>query len=221
VPLSLSKLGIPATLRRLQGRGFKDRLLHPHDEWWDRRLGVHTFGFSPAIGTLADADWRGCYVPTAYRDIQRMLRHVRLGPDDVFVDLGSGLGRAVFAARHAGARRAVGVEIDERLAAGAMENLRNSRLGERGIEFFCMGADAYVPRDCSVVFIYNAFGGTSLRAVLANLRADLARSPRALRVVYFNPVLESLLHEAAFLTRTDHWPAGRADHPVSFWQAAA
>ena len=67
-------------LSSLRGRGFKHRLLHPYDEFWDRRLGVRTFGFIPAVGTMRDEHWQGHYQATPYRDIFAVLRHARVGP---------------------------------------------------------------------------------------------------------------------------------------------
>ena len=104
-------MAMSALLDRVRGRGYKARLLRPRDEFWDRRLGVRTFGHIPAVGTPDAAAWQGHYEATSYRDLFLMLRRVGIGPDDVYVDLGCGMGRTVFAAEWLGARRAVGVEV--------------------------------------------------------------------------------------------------------------
>lgn len=216
--MQIAALSLPSFLR-LGGKGLKTRLLHPHDELWDRRFGIGTFGYKPDQGLHSDPDWRCHYSPTAYAEIFRMLRHVRLGPDDVFVDLGCGLGRTVFAASHLGARRAIGVEIDEELANGAQANRQRSRFDAgRGIEFVCMGAEAFTPSDCTVVFVYNAFGAGTLQTVLERLAADVARHPREVRIVYFNPTFEPVLERMPGLTRVDHWTKPPERHPVSFWR---
>src|SRR5262249_23036375 len=132
-------LELAVMLNHLRGRGYKDRLLNPHDELWDRRLGVRTFGFHPASGR-PEGDWRLHYTPVPYRDMFRFLRIIELSSDDVFTDLGSGLGRAVFAASWTGARRAIGVEIVEHLCEKAEENRRQSRLANRDIKFICTHA---------------------------------------------------------------------------------
>ena len=84
-------------LNRFRGRGYKTRLLNPHDEFWDRRLGVRTFGFHPGTGNAGDPDWQVHYAPTPYSEIFRLLNLVDLSNEDVFVDLGSGMGRTTFA----------------------------------------------------------------------------------------------------------------------------
>src|SRR4029078_235190 len=85
------------TAEGYQARGIKARLLNPYDAYWDWKLGINTFCYHPASNER-ESDWKVHYPPTPYRDIFDLLRVVKLNGDDVFVDLGSGLGRAVFAA---------------------------------------------------------------------------------------------------------------------------
>src|SRR5262245_52502887 len=115
-------------LGRIRGNGIKSRLLNPYDALWDARLGIRTFGYHPAIGIQGKSDWRLHYTPTPYSDIFNLLRVVKLNEDDIFVDLGSGLGRAVFAASRMGAARSIGIEIVQDLFERAEENQRRSRL---------------------------------------------------------------------------------------------
>src|SRR5690349_11676587 len=116
---------------RYRGLGYKARLFNLGDAVWDRRLAVRTFGFHPAAGMEGDQDCRFHYEPTPYSDIFRLLKRVRLRKDDVFTDIGSGMGRAVFAASWMGARRSVGIEVVSDLCAKAIQNHRNSRLAGR------------------------------------------------------------------------------------------
>ena len=210
----------PKFLQRLKGRGYKNRLFHPHDEMWDRLLGVHTFGFKGAVGNSSDADWRGQYVPTTYRHLFQMLKHVKLDTNDVFVDLGSGLGRAVFAASHMGAKRAVGVEIDPDLCRNALETLGKSRLSTRNVAFVCTGAESYTFDDCTVLFIFNSFGVGTMRGVVENVEASIQRKPRDIRVIYFNPSFAAPLEESKLLKRYDFWPEiiGKR-YAASFWRS--
>ena len=209
---------------RLRGTGLKTRLLHPHDEWWDRRLGVHTFGFRPAVGDHAQDDWRADYVPTPYRKIFRVLRHVGLGAGDVYVDMGCGLGRTVFAASWLGARRAVGVEIDPGLAAAAAANRQRRRLVRGEVEFVCSPAEQHAVDDVSVLYLFHPFGAGTLRTVLQQIQASLVHQPRRLRVVYENPVHTEVLDAQPWLQRAATWPAQQQSgsaYAVHFWQSAA
>ena len=150
-----------------------------------------------------------------------MLKHVKLDADDVFVDLGSGLGRAVFAASHMGAKQAVGVEIDPDLCRNATQTLAASRLSKRNVVFVCIGAESYVLDECTVLFIFNSFGVGTMRAVVENIEASLQRNPRDIRVIYFNPSFATPLEESKVLWRYDFWPeiVGKR-YAASFWRSS-
>lgn len=201
-------LAVMSRLRTLLGLGWKTRLVRPLDELWDRRLGVRTAGWQPAIGTYDDPAWQVEYKPTAYTVLARLFRRVGLGPHDVFVDLGCGLGRAVFLARWFGARRAVGVEIDAGLVARANDNLRGCRLPRSGIEFVAAPAESYPLDECTVLFMFNPFGRGTMAKVVEGLTASLARRPRPLRVAYLNPLFDATLDASPALLRVDHWDDG-------------
>lgn len=209
----------------MRGKGLKHRLLHPHDEFWDRRLGVRTLGFLPAVGTVADANWQGHYVPAPYRDVFSLLRHAGVGRDDVFVDLGCGLGRVVFAASQLGARRAVGVEIDSSLAAQCIESGRRGGYDQYRVEFVCAPAQTYRHSDTTVMFMFHPFGAGTMREVISGLDAALDANPRQLTVVYLNPVFDELLLGSRHLRRIEHWPARQATrfrgarYAASFWRS--
>lgn len=199
-------------MNRLRGSGLKMRLRHPYDELVDRWLGVRTIGWRPAVGSKDDEDLRVEYLATDYSVLRRVLRRADLGPDDVFIDLGSGLGRAVFVASWLGAGRAVGVEIDGRLVEGARTNAARSRLRAHNIEFVQSGADTYPQDESSVIYMFNPFGVGTMRAVAGRIESALRQRPRDLRVVYLNPVHAAVLDALPCLRRYDQWAdRGRGD----------
>ncbi|MEP7361383.1 MAG: hypothetical protein ABI744_07375, partial [Chloroflexota bacterium] len=189
-------------LAGLRGKGIKDRLLHPYDAFWDARLGISTFGFIPAVGDSNDAAWQGHYQPTPYRDIFVMLRHAGIGTGDVYVDLGCGLGRTVFAAHWLGAKRAVGVEINRQLAAQCERSAARHRRAPacddpvRAVEFVCAPAQAYSHPDTTAVFLFHPFGAGTLKQVVDTLDDELTRRPRPLQVIYFNPVHDQVFEQS-------------------------
>jgi hypothetical protein len=206
---------------KLRGSGLKTRLLNPRDELSDRWLGIRTAGWRPHVGDEHDPAWRVEYVPTSYAVLARMFRRVGLGPRDVFVDLGAGLGRAVFAASWMGAGRAIGVEIDAELVAQARANLSRSRLRHRPIEIVEAGADTFPQEESTVIFMFNPFGAGTMRAVAGRIAEGLARNPRPLRIAYLHPFFASELDALPCLERLDHW----AEEPsrrgfLSRWQRA-
>jgi Histone methylation protein DOT1 len=210
------------SIKNLRGSGLKTRLFNPIDELYDLRLGVRTFGFLPAVGTSGSKDWQVHYVPTPYRKVIRTLRHVKLGHDDVFVDLGSGLGRTVFTASWLGAQRSVGVEINAALTASAQENYQRSRLRDRDIEFVCMGAQEYDFHEASVIYMFHPFGAGTLETVIQRMEFELGKHQRQLRIVYENPVYGAVLDQSRYFERFEEWPADKrngSNHPVAFWRS--
>jgi hypothetical protein len=210
---------------KLIGRGYKTRFLNPHDELWDRRLGVHTFGFRPASGNQDTPDWRLHYVPSSYRDIFFLLRHVGLNGDDVLTDLGAGMGRAVFAASWMGAKCTRGVDILPDLCEIAENNRRKGRLANRDISFSCQNAKDVDLTGTTVIFIFHSFGGDTLRAVLQN--AERVRdSSRPLRIIYMNPVFNEILEATPWLKGRGLVRAPRrflttmSNYHAAIWEAA-
>lgn len=210
-------------LDRVRGSGLKTRLLHPHDELWDRRLGISTFGFIPAVGEPDNEAWQGHYQPTSYKDLFRMLGHVGAGPDDVYVDLGCGLGRTVFAAHRLGVRRAVGVEVDGALVRACRANLARSGAEPAAVQFVEGFAQDFAHPETTLLFLFHPFGRGTLQTVLDRLGRDLQARPRHFRLVYFNAVSDDLLAGCGYLRRTDRWVAGSDWSPstgrydASFW----
>ena len=214
-----------ALLRGLKGRGYKTRLINPHDELWDRRLGVQTFGFHPGTG-VGKPDWQVHYAPTPYSEIFRLLKLIDLRDDDVFVDLGSGMGRTTFAASWLGAKRAVGVEIVQDLCNKSNENLRRSRLSGRPIKFVCMNAADYRNPDVTVLFMCHPFGEATLRHVMRNFESDVnARPDRTFRIVYRNPMYDAVLQQIPWLECVGRvppsgpWPSTLARYETTLWRS--
>ena len=134
------------------------------------------------------------YKPTGWQSLKRILPPEEVTPDDVFLDLGSGKGRAVFLAAQYPFSRVIGVELSPELHAIAERNLRrhDGRPGETRIELVNADAVEYeVPADVTVVFLFNPFNGSVFAAALANVLRSLDAHPRPLRLIYVNPVEEA------------------------------
>jgi SAM-dependent methyltransferase len=187
--------------------GLGSRVSNPVDWYWDARLGVRTFGYHPGIGDPDSARWHVVYAPAVYADIFAGLRAADVTADDVFVDLGSGLGRAVFAAAHMGVRQAVGVEYERALHEAAETNRAACRLDRSGLAFHNADARDYDLSAVTLLFLFHPFGAPILQAVIDNLR-DAPRG-RRLRVVYHNPVCEDVLRGCGWLREEARLPAKR------------
>jgi SAM-dependent methyltransferase len=213
-------------LGRYRGKGYKYRLLNPWDEFWDRRLRLNTFGFGQDRGDPSGDDYRVHYEPTPYRHIFRLLRMIDLRKDDVFVDLGCGMGRPVFAASWLGAASSIGVEVSRDLYHTAVENRKESRLAHRDIRFYCQPAQEYRNPDMTVLFMAHPFGERTLAKVISNAKKNRSGShSRSLRIVYVNPLYDVVLERTKWLERicrapgVKPWPSTAGYYETSIWQA--
>lgn len=93
------------------------------------------------------------FIPTHPDHVEAFCELANLSPDDVVYDLGSGDGRLVFAALHAGAGRAVGIELDGSLAKNASNTAARKRLDGRA-QFVNADVTAVDLSQASVIFCY-------------------------------------------------------------------
>jgi hypothetical protein len=130
------------------------------------------------------------YVATGRFVVPRVLRRIGVGPDDVFIDFGSGKGRVVYQAAQFPFKRVIGVEIAEELNRIARYNIDHNRdrLVCGDVELVTEDAVSYqVPDDVTVAYFYHPFEGRIFARVIDNLVASLDRTPRQLRIIYVYP----------------------------------
>ncbi len=144
------------------------------------------------------------YEPSGWRSLKRALDGLEIGRDDVFVDIGCGKGRVVAQAMHRPFRRVIGVELAPELADQARTLVARQRRRRCGsVEILSTDATSEpLPDDVTVVYMYNALSGDSLRALLDRIAESAERVPRRLRYVYVNPRCEAdvLAHPRFTLT---------------------
>ncbi len=166
---------------------FLDPITNRYYEW---RLGIHSAGIVEWDRPASEAGTLHRYEPIPFVSFKKAMRRIGVRPDDVFLDIGSGKGRALILAGLYPFRRIIGVEISETLTAAARENIRRvqARLKCRTIDLVTADAAAYpIPPDVTVVYFFNPFSGEILSQVCRNIRALLLAAPRRLTVVFAEP----------------------------------
>jgi SAM-dependent methyltransferase len=194
---------------RLTIQRLADRLL-------ERRYGVES---SRRVALedlgLADPD-RVWHDPSDWVALRRALARLGVTGDDVFVDFGSGLGRAVFVAAGFPFRRVLGVELSPELTESARRNLERFRGKRRAGEIELVTADALefpIPKDLTVAYMYSPFKGDLFARVFDRLLA----LGRPLRLVYNYPYEHNRLIDSGRVAVLDvsprSWPE-RKDDPA-------
>lgn len=178
----------------------------------DRRRGVSTAREMTATD-LGITDLRNhWYVATDYATFRHALQHVAIRPgEDVFADLGAGMGRIVLLAAEWPFRRVVGVEFSRELTDIARANLRTVRSSLKcpDVEMILADVAAWaIPPDVTVLFLFNPFDGVVLAEVCANIRKSLAAAPRKLTIIYVRAekFFEKEIAWQEWLTRTHELP---------------
>jgi SAM-dependent methyltransferase len=125
--------------------------------------------------------------------------------DFVFVDIGSGKGRALLMAARHGFRNIIGVEFMPELHRAAEENIRKfgtSHPQAPQIQSACMNArDFQFPSGPLVVYLFNPFPEPVFAAVLSNLRESWRANSRPVFIAYRYPESERLLAESDWLEK--------------------
>jgi hypothetical protein len=123
----------------------------------------------------------------------------------VFVDLGSGKGRALLLASDYPFRRIVGVEIIPELHAVAGQNIAKYASPSQQCRNICLlRADArefVFPEEPTVLYLFNPFPRRVLQEVLERFRESLTEHPRRAVIVYHNPVLQDVFDSKPWLKK--------------------
>lgn len=195
LPVNQRAAGVAARVgRSLRKHGFRQTVRRvvraantAYREW---RLGICTRGSIEPNELQADDASFG-YQPIPYRSFDEAIRHVSLQADqDVFIDYGCGMGRAVILASLHPFRQVIGVERSTELCEIAESNIRraSSRLRCRDVSIANEDAREFaVPDDASVIFMFNPFDEPILKSVLERIRRSHQHAPRRITFIYGLP----------------------------------
>ncbi len=142
------------------------------DAWLDRVLGL---GAPPADGPELP---RGCvpYLPCGVDALIEIVDSAEVGPTDVFVDVGSGVGRAMALVHLLTGAAVIGIEIQSELVQAARDVARtvSSKISNVYGDAVDLAGRITIG---SVFFFYCPFGAERLRQVLIGLEAIAATRP--------------------------------------------
>jgi SAM-dependent methyltransferase len=182
---------------------------------FDREYGVETDGDFDGWTYLSDlkipsSNWiRG----NNYAAIEPARFHATLASlelkveDFVFIDFGSGKGRALLLASEFPFKNITGVEFSPELHAVALANLAKNRGPKRrcdSVKSLCMDFLEFpLPPQPGVLFFFDPCDENVLAKILTKITQSLQESPRELYVIYVAPnaAKERLLDAAACLRK--------------------
>ena len=155
-----------------------------------------------------------------------LMRRLKLPKDGVFVDLGSGKGRALMLAAKYGFQKVIGIEFSGALCATARENVRKFLLkcpARSRIEIIESDVTKYQLSDEETVFfMLDPFNAPVLTEMMKNIRASVERKPRPIWLIYSVPREQHIIDQAGIFTQNElHVVVGAEFRVYSNERAAA
>ncbi len=150
---------------------------------WDKLLQIKTTGRDDS---KAD-QYRYPYEPTPYSVLERLANSGLIRKKDVVLDYGCGKGRVDFFLAYQTKAGTLGIEYDERIYQGAMENRKTAVSGTR-TEFVAARAEEYeVPESVNRFYFFNPFSVELLRKVMARILESYYENPREAFLFFYYP----------------------------------
>jgi hypothetical protein len=131
------------------------------------------------------------YQPTPVRHVLHLIAAAAVAEDDVFVDLGSGLGHVPLLVSMLTGAQSLGVEVQAAYVASARKCAQSLRLSR--LQFIAQDArDADLSRG-TTFYLYSPFKGSILADVLSALRRESMHRP--IKICSLGPCTHRLSHE--------------------------
>jgi SAM-dependent methyltransferase len=158
------------------------------------------------------------YATLDYWNLYRVVNVLNPGSDDVFYDIGCGMGRMLCIVARRSVRKCVGVELFEPLCEIARANADRLRGRRSPIEIICGDATTADLSDGTIYYMFNPFGDETMHDTLENICRSLSKQPRTIKVVYCNPTCEAMFRNTSWLKKIDEFRLF-GGHEVTIWQS--
>ena len=153
---------------------------------WDKLLQIQTCGRDE---TYAD-EYHHPYEPTPYSVLERLAKSGLIGNEDVVLDYGCGKGRVGFFLSYRAKAKTIGIEYDDRIYQGALENQR-AAISRIKPDFVLTRAEEYeVPADVNRCYFFNPFSVEILHKVMARIIESWYENPREVFLFFYYPADE-------------------------------
>lgn len=138
------------------------------------------------------------FQPTPVRHILDLIDTSLLSEDDVFVDLGSGLGHVPLLVSMLAGIRTVGIEVQAAYVASAQECAQSLHLSR--VRFVAADARTADLSSGTVFYLYTPFRGSILAEVLSMLRRESMRRP--IKICSLGPCTSTVANETWLKTNS-------------------
>lgn len=154
-----------------------------HEKTWDASLRIQTGGRDE----LGADEYHHPYEPTPYSVLERLASSGLISKDDVVLDYGCGKGRVGFFLSYRRSVKTIGVEYDDRIYQGALENQKTT-ISRIKPDFVLTRAEEYeVPRSVNRCYFFNPFSAEILHKVMARIMESWYENPREVYLFFYYP----------------------------------
>ncbi len=154
-----------------------------NENTWDKLLQIKTTGRDESNSD----QYRYPYEPTPYSVLERLANSGLIRKKDVVLDYGCGKGRVDFFLAYQTKANTLGIEYDERIYQGALEN-RKTAVSRARTEFVPTRAEEYeVPAEVNRFYFFNPFSVELLRKVMARIMGSYYEKPREMFLFFYYP----------------------------------
>ena len=157
-----------------------------HESTLDKLLQIKTSGREETNAY----EYHHPYEPTPYTVLDRFAKSGLIGKDDVILDYGCGKGRVGFFLSYRTKVKTIGIEYDERIYQGALENQRTA-ISRIKPDFVLTRAEEYeVPPEVNRCYFFNPFSVEILHKVMARIIESWYAHPREIFLFFYYPADE-------------------------------
>ena len=154
-----------------------------HENAWDKLLQIKTAGRDD----LKADQYHHPYEPTPYSVLERLAASGLVHEYDTVLDYGCGKGRVGFFLSYRTKARSIGIEYDQRIYAGALEN-RKSTISRIKPDFVLTPAEEYtLPPEVNRCYFFNPFSAEILCKVMARIIESYYADPREIFLFFYYP----------------------------------
>ena len=154
-----------------------------NEKTWDKLLQIKTTGRDDSNSD----QYRYPYEPTPYCVLERLANSGLIRKKDVILDYGCGKGRVDFFLSYQTKAKTIGIEYDERIYQGALNNQKNAVSGAR-TEYVLARAEEYeVSSEVNRYYFFNPFSVELLRKVMARIIESYYEKPREVFLFFYYP----------------------------------
>ena len=166
-----------------------------NENTWDKLLQIKTTGRDDSNSD----QFRYPYEPTPYVVLERLANSGLIHKKDVVLDYGCGKGRVDFYLSYQTKAHTIGIEYDERIYQGAIEN-QNTAVSKMRTDYVLARAEEYeVPAEVNRFYFFNPFSVELLRKVMARIMDSYYLNPREMLFFFYYPSEEYI----SYLMTTD------------------